>query len=91
MFLIYKLLGSTFTQYDNYLGPQDSDLYFIIYTTGTNIINLCTDVCNADSACAYFDYDGETCFLYPASQVESIQAGTGSVYLKNGYSLPNTG
>ena len=60
-----------------------------------NALDLCKSVCNADSACAFFDYNTENdyCFLYGSSELSTLTGGsTGSnVYLKNGYNLPNSG
>lgn len=89
----------TYTEYDNYQGPDFAetpvDLYSIVQDHGTNILNLCQSVCNADSECAYFDFatfNGfQFCYLYPASQLSAITAPitgfTSNVYIKNGYSF----
>ena len=62
---------------------------------------MCQSVCNSDPECVYFDYvlinngDIKYCNLYPVSELSAIIAPddpttTSTVYIKNGYSLPNS-
>lgn len=86
-----------YTQYDGLIGPQSNDLYIIIKSLGTRTLDVCKAVCNSDPACVYFDFtsvqDSGVCFLYPSSELSTTSTTNSdySVYVKNGYSLTNTG
>lgn len=73
------------------MGPQKNDLYYILETTGTNLIDVCKSVCTVDTNCGYFDVDNDQthCYLYPIeNMLASIRPSVGStVYMKDDFNL----